>query len=156
MRYGPGLFDLFRVTFLGRAFFHMVCPPGYIISEEKRPSKSVIGARNLSKKVWHGKVTQRRSNEGHTNLKKKKCFKNNLGPLNYYYTVVKKKKVFCSGSANNSPPIIVRQFFLSKIYWSSQHIISSFLPLYAMCRNRNRNEDKCGSVSYAVWYLIAY
>ncbi len=29
------LFDLFRVTFQGRAFFDMVCPPGYRISEKR-------------------------------------------------------------------------------------------------------------------------
>ncbi len=38
------------------------------------------GPHNLSKKVWPWKVTQSRSNEGHTKLKKK-YLKNKLGPL---------------------------------------------------------------------------
>ncbi len=34
LHYGPGLLDLFRVTFQGPAFFDMAFPPGYIISED--------------------------------------------------------------------------------------------------------------------------
>ena len=42
----------------------------------------LLGARNLSKKVWPWKVTINRSNGGHTKLKKK-YLKNKLVPLLY-------------------------------------------------------------------------
>ena len=52
--------DLLGMVFQGHTFFDRLWPP-----------RSLLGARNLSKKVWPWKVTKNRSNGGHTKLKKK-------------------------------------------------------------------------------------